>query len=161
MGELMKKLLIILLLLSSPVSCFAETVKVYFCINKPVGSVEFNEVSNEYDVEYVEINQRNNKHFYIALIEDESRLSEYLGLLSDKNPKILGAFKNSGLKYGLKVQDEVITGTVKYKLQSNDFLDLMPDNKTFDDLGVELTSARSTKIKGIKNFAGWNTCVFD
>lgn len=165
---------LLILLLTSYVN--AEIVKVNFCINKPIASEEFQEVVNQYNVQYVEINQRNNKYFYLGVM-DETVIDDFTTSLSDKKPKILGSFRKNGLQHGRRtylsipatydsegnqltpdIYNEI--GGVKYPFNKKEYLDLMKDKKTYDIDGVELSSTRPTKVKETHNIAGWETSQF-
>ena len=167
----MKLYILIILLFAQFAS--AEYVKFYFEINKPIGAKEFAEVARKYQVDYIEVNQRNNKYLYIGVIPEPDDIEKFTEELSDKKPKILGSFKFNGLQYGKSkkitpaeydkdgkiTKPEVIEkiGTAKHKFEKVSYINMMRDVKTFDGDGVELTSTRPVKEKMTHNILGWGT----
>lgn len=169
MGGIVKRLIIIAMMLFAATSvCQADTVKAYLSLDElteqelPV----FQEISGKFFVEYSLINIRNDRRFYIGLIRDTEQIASFLNYLAIKSPSVIGVFSHSGLTYGLQYTtdpetgEQITTGEVIYPFKIEEYLSLMPDIKTYDIDGTELSSSRPTVVKPLKNFGGWGKCVF-
>ena len=158
---MMIKKIILILLISLP--CFAEEiVKIKFSTTKPISQ----EVVQQHNLQYGEINQRAGKYLYWGVL-DEKDITE-LG----KEVKIICAHNKKGFqvgrtkilsapatydKDGIKLTDDVYTetGTVKHTFDKAEYLSLMRDIKTYSPECVELTSERPTEVKETHNIFGW------
>ena len=144
------KTIIVLVIIFMSTICNAETLKAYLSIDQlteqeiPV----MQDIASQYFVEYALINIRNDRRFYIGIIKNDSMINDFISALSIKSPSIIGVFDISGNQ------------VVAYQLKESEFLSLMPDDKTYDVDGNELTSTRPTKVKPLKNFGGWGECSF-
>jgi len=169
----MKKLIVFLILIPSIAN--AEFAKFYFSVDSEQTKKQttvFNDACQNFYVEYVLINTRITKRFYMACIDEKANLDSFILAIASLNPEMLGAFKFNGLQLGRTKQlktpavtdkDGKITtpatyqtiGVSKHPFQKTKYISLMRNKKTFDGDGNVLTSTRPVKEKETHNFAGW------
>ena len=135
----------------------------------------FQAITTMFFVEYSLVNIRAGKRLYIGLIKDSESIPDFLESIKTKNPEVLGVFDIDGIQWGKSVkitpatyegdeilteEEKIITGEAIYPFQQQMFLDMMPDEHTYDEEGKMLTTTRPVEVNDLKNFGGWADCIF-
>lgn len=145
-------------------------IKFYFSVEEMTSEeLEiFNEIMNKYFVESVKINSRNGKVLYVGIIRnrfiyvEENKIDQieaFLNEIGDKKPKKIALLKKDGYQIGIKKVEEGIVGEAEIAFDSAEYIELMPDEITYDKDDKILSTKRPDKVKVLANFAGWEDDV--
>jgi hypothetical protein len=149
------------------------TTKIYFSYDNDLQGEEleaFNEILATYFIQHHRINHRESQELIIGLIRCIDDCGDFCKAIAIYNPIIIGAYKVDGLPLGVEnvliseateEEDAVyeLQGTATYTFNDVKYLDLMPDEHTYDAEGNILTTTRPTVCKPLAGFAGWTTEV--